>query len=555
MLSDIVIAQAAKMLPIAKVAEKLGLTDEDLIPYGRYKAKINHKLIHSDRPDGKLILVTAISPTPAGEGKTTTSVGLADALNAMGKKTMLCLREPSLGPVFGVKGGAAGGGYAQVVPMEDINLHFTGDIHAIGTANNLLAAMIDNSIQQGNPLNIDPRRIAWKRCMDMNDRQLRFIVDGLGGKVNGTPREDGFDITVASEVMAIFCLATDLADLKDRLSRIVCAYTYDGQPVTAGQIGAAGAMAALLKDAIDPNLVQTLENNPAIIHGGPFANIAHGCNSVTATKLSLKLADYVVTEAGFGADLGAEKFLDIKCRMADLHPSAVVLVATVRALKSHGGVTKPDLNKPNVEAVRKGAANLERHIDNIKNGFGLPVCVAINAFPTDTPEEMAVIEEVCAKAGVKCALSEVFAKGGEGGKALAETVLSIMPEAPQPIQYTYDLGASLPEKIEAVAQKIYRADGVTYTPAAKKMLDDLAAMGYGELPVCIAKTQYSFSDNAKLTGAPTGFKMNVREVRLSAGAGFVVVICGSIMTMPGLPKHPSAMDIDVDAEGRITGLF
>ena len=555
MLSDIVIAQAAKMLPIAKVAEKLGLTEEDLIPYGRYKAKINHKLIHSDRPDGKLILMTAISPTPAGEGKTTTSVGLADALNAMGKKTMLCLREPSLGPVFGVKGGAAGGGYAQVVPMEDINLHFTGDIHAIGTANNLLAAMIDNSIQQGNPLNIDPRRIAWKRCMDMNDRQLRFIVDGLGGKVNGTPREDGFDITVASEVMAIFCLATDLADLKDRLSRIVCAYTYDGQPVTAGQIGAAGAMAALLKDAIDPHLVQTLENNPAIIHGGPFANIAHGCNSVTATKLSLKLADYVVTEAGFGADLGAEKFLDIKCRMADLHPSAVVLVATVRALKSHGGVTKPDLNKPNVEAVRKGAANLERHIDNIKNGFGLPVCVAINAFPTDTPEEMAVIEEVCAKAGVKCALSEVFAKGGEGGKALAETVLSIMPEAPQPIQYTYDLGASLPEKIEAVAKKIYRADGVTYTPAAKKMLDDLAAMGYGELPVCIAKTQYSFSDNAKLTGAPTGFKMNVREVRLSAGAGFVVVICGSIMTMPGLPKHPAAMDIDVDAEGRITGLF
>ena len=555
MLSDIVIAQAAKMLPIAKVAEKLGLTDEDLIPYGRYKAKINHKLIHSDRPDGKLILMTAISPTPAGEGKTTTSVGLADALNAMGKKTMLCLREPSLGPVFGVKGGAAGGGYAQVVPMEDINLHFTGDIHAIGTANNLLAAMIDNSIQQGNPLNLDPRRIAWKRCMDMNDRQLRFIVDGLGGKVNGTPREDGFDITVASEVMAIFCLATDLADLKDRLSRIVCAYTYDGQPVTAGQIGAAGAMAALLKDAIDPNLVQTLENNPAIIHGGPFANIAHGCNSVTATKLSLKLADYVVTEAGFGADLGAEKFLDIKCRMADLHPSAVVLVATVRALKSHGGVPKPDLNKPNVEAVRKGAANLERHIDNIKNGFGLPVCVAINAFPTDTPEEMAVIEEVCAKAGVKCALSEVFAKGGEGGKALAETVLSIMPEAPQPIQYTYDLGASLPEKIEAVAKKIYRADGVTYTPAAKKMLDDLAAMGYGELPVCIAKTQYSFSDNAKLTGAPTGFKMNVREVRLSAGAGFVVVICGSIMTMPGLPKHPAAMDIDVDAEGRITGLF
>ena len=554
-MTDIEIAQASKMLPIEEVAAKVGIKPEQLENYGHYKAKVDIHALKDLPRKSKLVLVTAISPTPAGEGKTTTSVGLADALNAMGKKTMLCLREPSLGPVFGVKGGAAGGGYAQVVPMEDINLHFTGDIHAIGTANNLLAAMIDNSIQQGNPLNIDPRRIAWKRCMDMNDRQLRFIVDGLGGKVNGTPREDGFDITVASEVMAIFCLATDLADLKDRLSRIVCAYTYDGQPVTAGQIGAAGAMAALLKDAIDPNLVQTLENNPAIIHGGPFANIAHGCNSVTATKLSLKLADYVVTEAGFGADLGAEKFLDIKCRMADLHPSAVVLVATVRALKSHGGVAKPDLNKPNVEAVRKGAANLERHIDNIKNGFGLPVCVAINAFPTDTPEEMAVIEEVCAKAGVKCALSEVFAKGGEGGKALAETVLSIMPEAPQPIQYTYDLGASLPEKIEAVAKKIYRADGVTYTPAAKKMLDDLAAMGYGELPVCIAKTQYSFSDNAKLTGAPTGFKMNVREVRLSAGAGFVVVICGSIMTMPGLPKHPAAMDIDVDAEGRITGLF
>ena len=555
MKTDIEIAQEAKMKPITQIAAQLGLEDESVIPYGRYKAKIDHRLIHNAKKQGKLILVTAISPTPAGEGKTTTSVGLADAMNALGKKTMLCLREPSLGPVFGVKGGAAGGGYAQVVPMEDINLHFTGDLHAIGTANNLLAAMIDNSIQQGNPLNIDPRRITWKRCMDMNDRQLRFIVDGLGGKVNGTPREDGFDITVASEVMAIFCLATSISDLKERLSRIVCAYTYDGKPVTAGEIGAAGAMTALLKDALDPNLVQTLENNPAIIHGGPFANIAHGCNSVTATKLSLKLADYVVTEAGFGADLGAEKFLDIKCRMADLHPSAVVLVATVRALKSHGGVTKPDLNKPNVDAVRKGAANLERHIDNIKNGFGLPVCVAINAFPTDTPEEMAVIEEVCAKAGVKCALSEVFAKGGEGGKALAETVLSIMPEAPQPIQYTYDLGASLPEKIEAVAKKVYRADGVTYTPAAKKMLDDLAAMGYGELPVCIAKTQYSFSDNAKLTGAPTGFKMNVREVRLSAGAGFVVVICGSIMTMPGLPKHPAAMDIDVDAEGRITGLF
>ena len=553
MLSDIEIAQAAQMKPITEVAARLGLDEEDLIPYGRYKAKINHKLIHSDRPDGKLILVTAISPTPAGEGKTTTSVGLADAMNALGEKTMLCLREPSLGPVFGIKGGAAGGGYAQVVPMEDINLHFTGDLHAIGTANNLLAAMIDNSIQQGNPLNIDPRRITWKRCMDMNDRQLRFIVDGLGGKVNGTPREDGFDITVASEIMAIFCLATDLKDLKERLSRIVCAYTYDGKPVTAGEIGAAGAMTALLKDAIDPNLVQTLENNPAIIHGGPFANIAHGCNSVTATKLSLKLADYVVTEAGFGADLGAEKFLDIKCRYAGLNPSAVVLVATVRALKSHGGVAKADLSKPNVEAVRVGAANLARHIDNLKNGFGLPVCVAINAFPTDTEEEMAVIRGVCDEAGVPCALSEVFAKGGEGGKELARTVLSILDN--KPIQFTYGLEQTLPEKIEAVAKKIYRADGVSYSAAAKKTLDELAALGYSKLPVCIAKTQYSFSDDAKLLAAPTGFELNVREVRLSAGAGFVVVICGAIMTMPGLPRHPAAMDIDCDENGKITGLF
>ena len=553
MLSDIQIAQAAKMRPITEIAAELGLQGQDVIPYGHYKAKLNHLLAKSDRPEGKLILVTAISPTPAGEGKTTTSVGLADAMNALGKKTMLCLREPSLGPVFGIKGGAAGGGYAQVVPMEDINLHFTGDLHAIGTANNLLAAMIDNSIQQGNPLNIDPRRITWKRCMDMNDRQLRFIVDGLGGKVNGTPREDGFDITVASEVMAIFCLATSISDLKERLSRIVCAYTYDGKPVTAGEIGAAGAMTALLKDALDPNLVQTLENNPAIIHGGPFANIAHGCNSAIATKLSLKLADYVVTEAGFGADLGAEKFLDIKCRYAGLNPAAVVLVATVRALKSHGGVAKADLNKPNAEAVRAGAANLTRHIENLQ-GFGLPVCVAINAFPTDTAEEMAVIHEICAKVGVPCALSEVFAKGGEGGKALAETVLSIMDDTAR-VQYTYPLEASLTEKIEAVAKKIYRADGVNYTAAAKKTLDELAALGYGNLPVCIAKTQYSFSDDAKLIGAPEGFAMNVREVRLSAGAGFVVVICGSIMTMPGLPKHPAAMDIDVDGEGKITGLF
>ena len=547
MLSDIEIAQAAKMQPITEIAAKLGLQGEDVIPYGHYKAKLNHLLAKADKPEGKLVLVTAISPTPAGEGKTTTSVGLADAMNALGKKTMLCLREPSLGPVFGIKGGAAGGGYAQVVPMEDINLHFTGDIHAIGAANNLLAAMIDNSIQQGNPLNIDPRRITWKRCMDMNDRQLRFIVDGLGGKVNGTPREDGFDITVASEVMAVFCLATDLNDLKERLSRIVCAYTYDGQPVTASQIGAAGAMTALLKDALDPNLVQTLENNPAIIHGGPFANIAHGCNSAIATKLSLKLADYVITEAGFGADLGAEKFLDIKCRAAGLHPAAVVLVATVRALKSHGGVAKPDLSKPNAEAVKAGAVNLARHIENLQ-GFGLPVCVGINAFPTDTEEEMAVIYDVCAKAGVPCALSEVFAKGGEGGKALAETVLSILDDTAQ-VKYTYELDAPLTDKIDAVAKKIYRAGSVSYSAAAKKTLDELTALGYGNLPVCIAKTQYSFSDNAKLTGAPDGFTLNVR------GAGFVVVVCGSIMTMPGLPKHPAAMDIDVDVNGKITGLF
>ena len=554
MKSDIEIAQEATLRPITEIAAQLGLDEADIIPYGRYKAKINHHLAENPAKQGKMILVTAISPTPAGEGKTTTSVGLADALCALGKKTMLCLREPSLGPVFGVKGGAAGGGYAQVVPMEDINLHFTGDIHAIGTANNLLAAMIDNSIQQGNPLHIDPRRITWKRCMDMNDRQLRFIVDGLGGKANGTPREDGFDITVASEVMAIFCLASSLADLKARLSRIVCAYTYDGQPVTAGQIGAAGAMAALLKDAIDPNLVQTLEHNPAIIHGGPFANIAHGCNSVMATRLSLALADYVVTEAGFGADLGAEKFLDIKCRAAGIAPSACVLVATVRALKSHGGVAKADLNKPNPDAVRAGLANLGRHIENMKDGFGLPVVVAVNAFPTDTAEEQEIVSSFCKDQGVPCVLSEVFAKGGEGGKALAEAVLSILEDRPI-IQFTYPLEASLREKIEAVAGKIYRADGVDYTPAAAKTLDELTAMGYGNLPVCIAKTQYSFSDNAALKAAPTGFRMNVREVRLAAGAGFVVVICGSIMTMPGLPKVPAAVNIDVTDDGRITGLF
>ena len=553
MKSDIEIAQEAVLRPITEIAAGLGLDDDHVIPYGRYKAKIDHRLAEAGGRQGRLILVTAISPTPAGEGKTTTSVGLADALCALGKKTMLCLREPSLGPVFGIKGGAAGGGYAQVVPMEDINLHFTGDIHAIGAANNLLAAMIDNSIQQGNPLHIDPRRITWKRCMDMNDRQLRFIVDGLGGKANGTPREDGFDITVASEVMAVFCLASSLHDLKERLARIVCAYTYDGQPVTAGQIGAAGAMAALLKDAIDPNLVQTLEHNPAIIHGGPFANIAHGCNSVMATRLSLSLADYVVTEAGFGADLGAEKFLDIKCRAAGIAPSACVLVATVRALKSHGGVAKADLNQPNPAAVRAGLANLGRHIENMKDNFGLPVVVAVNAFPTDTEEEQAIVRDYCAGMGVPCVLSEVFAKGGEGGKALAQAVLDSLED--RPIRYTYPLEASLREKIEAVAGKIYRADGVDYSPAAAKTLDELTALGYGGLPVCIAKTQYSFSDNAALKAAPTGFRMNVREVRLAAGAGFVVVICGSIMTMPGLPKTPAAVNIDVTDDGRITGLF
>ncbi len=552
-LSDIEIAQQARMLPITEVAAKAGLAEEQLECYGRHKAKVD---IHSlkDLPQkGKLVLVTAINPTPAGEGKTTTSVGLADALCGMGKNALLCLREPSLGPVFGVKGGAAGGGHAQVVPMEDINLHFTGDFHAIGAANNLCAAMLDNHIKQGNSLGIDPRRIVWKRCVDMNDRQLRNVVNGLGGIANGVPREDGFDITVASEVMAAFCMASDLMDLRDRLGRMVIAYTYDRQPVTVADIHAQGAMAALLKDAIKPNLVQTLEGNPAFVHGGPFANIAHGCNSVEATTTAMRLADYVVTEAGFGADLGAEKFLDIKCRAAGLHPAAVVLVATVRALKSHGGVAKPDLSKPNAEAVRAGSVNLARHIENLQ-GFGLPVCVAINAFPTDTAEEMDVIYDVCSKAGVPCALSEVFAKGGEGGKALAETVLSILDDSAE-VQYTYELDAPLTDKIEAVATKIYRAGRVSYTAAAKKALDELTALGYGKLPVCIAKTQYSFSDNAKLTGAPEGHTLNVREVRLSSGAGFVVVVCGSIMTMPGLPKHPAAMDIDVDVHGKITGLF
>ena len=553
MKSDIQIAQEATLQPIAQVAQKLGLTEDEISLYGKYKAKIDHKLAKREAKQGKLILVTAISPTPAGEGKTTISTGLADGLNALGKKTMLCLREPSLGPVFGIKGGAAGGGYAQVVPMEDINLHFTGDLHAIGAANNLLAAMVDNSVYQGNPHNIDPRRIVWKRCVDMNDRQLRFVTDGLGGKVNGVPREDGFDITVASEVMAIFCLATDLKDLKERLSRIVVAYSYDGQPVTAGQIGAAGAMTALLKDAFDPNLVQTLENNPAIIHGGPFANIAHGCNSVMATRLSLSLADYVVTEAGFGADLGAEKFLDIKCRKAGLSPNAVVIVVTVRALKHHGGCPKDQLGVENLDYLTAGANNLRRHVENMRN-FGLPVCVAINAFPTDTAAEHDCVKKICAELGVPCALAEVFAKGGQGGTELAQTVLNIMQDDTA-INFTYPDEMPLKEKVLAVAQKIYRAKDVTWSAPALKTLAEIEAMGYGELPVCIAKTQYSFSDDAKLLAAPSDFTMTVRDVRLSAGAGFVVVIMGSIMTMPGLPKKPAAENIDVDENGKITGLF
>lgn len=558
MKTDIEIAQSTQMAPIAEIAAKLGLQEEEYAPYGRYKAKIDHRLVArmAGQPDGKLILVTAISPTPAGEGKTTTSVGLADALTALGKKTMLCLREPSLGPVFGVKGGAAGGGYAQVVPMEDINLHFTGDLHAIGAANNLLAALVDNHIYQGNALGIDPRRVTWKRCIDMNDRQLRFVTDGLGGKANGTPREDGFDITVASEIMAIFCLATDLADLKARLSRIVVGYTYAGEPVTAGEIHAAGALAALLKDAFDPNLVQTLERTPAIIHGGPFANIAHGCNSVIATRLSAKLADYVVTEAGFGADLGAEKFLDIKCRLSGLRPSAVVLVATVRALKHHGGCPKDALSVPSVEYLEKGLPNLAQHIENMK-GFGLPVVVAVNAFPTDTAEENEAIYALCAKLGVPCALSEVFAKGGEGGKAVAENVLALIDAQQQvpELQFTYASDVGLKEKILAVCKNIYWADDVTFSAAALKSLAQYEQMGCGNLPVCVAKTQYSFSDDAKLLAAPKGFVMNVRDVRLSAGAGFVVVIMGAIMTMPGLPKKPAAENIDLDENGKISGLF
>ena len=553
-LSDIEIAQQARMLPITEVAAKAGLAEEQLECYGRHKAKVD---IHSlkDLPQkGKLVLVTAINPTPAGEGKTTTSVGLADALCGMGKNALLCLREPSLGPVFGVKGGAAGGGHAQVVPMEDINLHFTGDFHATGAANNLCAAMLDNHIKQGNSLGIDPRRIVWKRCVDMNDRQLRNVVDGLGGIANGVPREDGFDITVASEVMAAFCMASDLMDLRDRLGRMVIAYTYDRQPVTVADIHAQGAMAALLKDAIKPNLVQTLEGNPAFVHGGPFANIAHGCNSVEATTTALKLADYVVTEAGFGADLGAEKFLDIKCRATGLAPSAVVLVATVRALKYNGGVAKDALTEENLEALEAGMPNLLRHVSNIKGVWGLPVVVAINAFPTDTPAELALVEQRCNELGVNVALSEVWAKGGEGGRALAEEVLRLCDE-PSDFRFAYELDEPLAKKVEDIATRVYHADGVDLAPKAARMLRQLEEQGFGGLPVCMAKTQYSFSDDPKRLGAPEGFRITVRDLRVSAGAGFVVALTGDIMTMPGLPRVPAAEKIDVTPDGRITGLF
>ena len=553
-LSDIEIAQQARMLPITEVAVKAGLAEEQLECYGRHKAKVD---IHSlkDLPQkGKLVLVTAINPTPAGEGKTTTSVGLADALCGMGKNALLCLREPSLGPVFGVKGGAAGGGRAQVVPMEDINLHFTGDFHAIGAANNLCAAMLDNHIKQGNSLGIDPRRIVWKRCVDMNDRQLRNVVDGLGGITNGMPREDGFDITVASEVMAAFCMASDLMDLRDRLGRMVIAYTYDRQPVTVADIHAQGAMAALLKDVIKPNLVQTLEGNPAFVHGGPFANIAHGCNSVEATTTAMRLADYVVTEAGFGADLGAEKFLDIKCRATGLAPSAVVLVATVRALKYNGGVAKDALTEENLEALEAGMPNLLRHVSNIKGVWGLPVVVAINAFPTDTPAELALVEQRCNELGVNVALSEVWAKGGEGGRALAEEVLRLCDE-PSDFRYAYELDEPLAKKVEDIATRVYHADGVDFAPKAARMLRQLEEQGFGGLPVCMAKTQYSFSDDPKRLGAPEGFRITVRDLRVSAGAGFVVALTGDIMTMPGLPRVPAAEKIDVTPDGRITGLF
>lgn len=554
--SDIEIAQSTEMSNIEEIAKKVGIQKKDYELYGNYKAKVDYNLLEElkDKKDGKLILVTAISPTPAGEGKTTTTVGLGDALNILGKNIIIALREPSLGPVFGVKGGAAGGGYAQVVPMEDINLHFTGDMHAIGAANNLLAAMVDNHIYQGNALRIDPRRITWRRCVDMNDRQLRFIVDGLNGKANGTPREDGYDITVASEIMAILCLSRDLDHLKEKLRSIVVGYTYDDKPVTAGQIKAEGAMTALLKDALKPNLVQTLEHTPAFIHGGPFANIAHGCNSIMATRMALKLGDYVVTEAGFGADLGAEKFLDIKCRMASLKPSAVVIVATVRALKHHGGSAKAELGMENLNALEKGLPNLLKHIENITVNFGLPAVVAINRFPTDTENELKLIERKCKEYGANVALSEVWAKGGEGGIELAEEVIRLTSEENR-FRFTYEDDMLIKDKINAIVCRIYGGDGVDFTPAAMKEIDRLEALGFGKMPVCMAKTQYSLSDDPKKLGRPEGFRVTVRNVKVSAGAGFIVAITGEIMTMPGLPKVPSAESIDVDSTGKISGLF
>ena len=554
--SDIEIAQSSAMQPIFDVARSLEIPERYVEPYGSYKAKIDYNLLNDlhTKPDGKLILVTAISPTPAGEGKTTTTVGLADGLRKIGKRAVVALREPSLGPVFGMKGGAAGGGYAQVVPMEDINLHFTGDFHAIGAANNLLAAMLDNHIYQGNALNIDPRRITWKRCVDMNDRQLRFLVDGLGGRVNGTPREDGYDITVASEVMAVLCLASSITDLKARLGRIIVGYTFDEKPVTAEDLKANGAMAALLKDALKPNLVQTLEHTPALVHGGPFANIAHGCNSLTATRLALKLGEYAVTEAGFGADLGAEKFIDIKCRMSGLKPSAVVVVATVRALKHHGGSPKDQLTTENLDALELGLPNLLQHVENIRDVFGLPCVVAINAFPTDTPAELALVEEKCRALNVPVALSEVWAKGGEGGRALAEAVIRIA-EGENHFSQSYALDLSIEQKIETIVKRVYHGEGVTFSPEAKKQAKQLTDLGFGNLPVCMAKTQYSFSDNATLLGAPRGFTLNVRQLKVSAGAGFIVALTGDIMTMPGLPKVPAAERIDVDETGKISGLF
>ena len=554
-MTDIEIAQATPMRPIAEIAQKAGIADEYLESYGRYKAKVDPRLLkESDRPEGKLILATAITPTPAGEGKTTTTIGLADGLRHIGKNAVVALREPSLGPVFGIKGGAAGGGYAQVVPMEDINLHFTGDFHAIGAANNLLAAMLDNHIYQGNALHIDPRRITWRRCVDMNDRQLRFITDGLGGRVNGVPREDGYDITVASEIMAVFCLSSSITDLKERLSRIVVGYTYDEQPVTAGQLGAVGAMAALLKDAIKPNLVQTLEGTPAFVHGGPFANIAHGCNSVMATRMAMKLGDYAVTEAGFGADLGAEKFLDIKCRMAGFRPSAVVMVATVRALKMHGGLAKTDLGREDLGALEAGLPNLLRHVSNIVNVYKLPCVVAVNRFPTDTDAEISLVIEKCRALGVRTVLSTVWADGGAGGTELAEEVVRLC-ELPNDFSFSYPLEDSIEDKITAVVRRIYGGDGVTFAPAASKEIARLTALGYGDLPVCMAKTQYSFSDDPAKLGAPEGFTVTVRNVKVSAGAGFIVALTGDIMTMPGLPKVPAAQRIDVDENGRISGLF